>query len=194
MDVGLHSGRVLILSTSTADTPVMKSSVTRLSPWKRVSDRTVMVIDHDNLVVKWDRGTHGKSSGHGHVIQQCLVQPLTRSSLFESSQSDSHARRTLGVQCRLLLLGPRSNIFRKTFILLALFQSLVHFCQARFAECCIKESSNLAGDGCRAVRIRFGVGLAASWGGRSVRCDECRDVSGGWRRVLGDFAYDFRNR
>ena len=29
---GLHSGRVLILSTRTADTPVMKSSVTRLEP------------------------------------------------------------------------------------------------------------------------------------------------------------------
>ena len=29
---GLHSGRVLILSTKTADTPVMKSSVTRLPP------------------------------------------------------------------------------------------------------------------------------------------------------------------
>ena len=170
---GLHSGRVLILSTRTADTPVIKSSVTRLEPC------------HLAVIIK-GQGTYGKSGSNGHIIQQSLIQPLCLSGLLECCKRNSHPRRTLGIQDIFLLFGPFPDFLR--FVVLPLLQCLVYLGQAGFTKCLVQELSDLASDYSSSVGVLFGVDLGRwGWG---VRSDEGRDISVGWTGVFTDLTDD----
>lgn len=139
--------------------------------------------------------TYRKCRGHGHIIQQRLVQPLCSFSPLVALESHGHARRTLGIQSGFLLSCPFLQSFAQLGIRRSLFENTVDLMKRVVAESIVQECTNFTSDGRVTVWSLFGADLCrVGWKGRSIGRDEGRNVAQCWSWVFRDLADNVGDR